>query len=149
MNAVKDMFKDPKFRDLYQAGRQYDDASSYFSSAAFKAFDAAAGGKVGPDRPDPFPPTCMIQLGGDGVSLLNFGQRTATVIGVRCEELPGEVSQSQLAWRPFIVIEGPKEPSRLHDILAHTVRELREHGPMKFVGVSISCADSPDVPFFV
>lgn len=135
MEVVKDMFKNSKFREQYQHDRPYDDPTSYFASAAFKAYDTAANGRVGKDRPAAVAPTCMLQLGGDGVSLLNFGQRTATVIGIRCEELRGEFSQSHLAWRPIIIIEGPQETAVLHNILEATVNKLRMHAPLRGFGV--------------
>lgn len=135
VNVLTSMFQNPKFRRMYRTGRRYDDPTTYFGSPAFKAYDAAMNERVGENRPNHVPPTCMFQLGGDGVSLLNFGQRTATVIGVRCEELPGEVSQSHLAWRPIIVIEGPKETMVLHEILAATVRQLQAHAPMPTLGL--------------
>ena len=135
VEVVKDMFKSSKFREQYQHARPYDDPTSYFASAAFKAYVAAANGRVGRDRPADVCPTCMLQLGGDGVSLLNFGQRTATVIGVRCEELRGEFSQSNLSWRPIIIIEGPQETKVLHRILEATVNKLRMHAPLRGFGV--------------
>lgn len=134
VDVVKDMFKSPRFRELYHEGRNYDDPASYFASRAFKEYDKAANGVVGAARPDHVKPTVMLQLGGDGVSLLNFGQRTATVIGVRCEELTGEASHSHLAWRPVIVIEGPKETTVLHNIMASTVNMLRRHAPFHCEG---------------
>ena len=133
------MFQNPAFRRWYQADRPYTDPTSFFASQAFKAYDEATGGRVGPGRPANVAPTVMLQLGGDGVSLLNFGQRTATVIGVRCEELPGEVSQSHMAWRPVIVIEGPKEVTVLHNILANMVSQLQKHAPVQSVG-AIPCS---------
>lgn len=120
-------------------GHKYGDASTYFGSEAFRVYDATAFGRVGPGRPHGVLPTIMIQLGGDGVSLLNFGNRTATVIGIRCEELPEEGSQSNLAWRPVIVVEGPKETTALHGIMAQTIRELQEHAPVAMLGAG-SCA---------
>lgn len=133
--VIKDMFKDPAFRARYKQPRAYDDPTCYFACEAFKAYDAAADGKVGRNRPPDFPCTCMFQLGGDGVSLLNFGQRSATVIGVRCEELSGDVSQTRLAWYPVIIIEGPKDPTNLQYILEDTVKQLCRHAPMANAGV--------------
>ena len=130
------MFQNPKFRQMYRTGRRYDDPTTYFGSPAFQAYHAAMNEQVGQNRSNNVAPTCMFQLGGDGVSLLHFGQRTATVIGVRCEELPGEVSQSHLAWRPIIVIEGPKETTVMHKILAATVRQLQKHEPRPSLGIS-------------
>ena len=52
------------------------------------------------------------------MSLLHFGQRTATVIGVRWDELPGKLSQAHLTLQPIIVIEGPTQTTVLHNMLA-------------------------------
>lgn len=138
MQAVRDMFADPTFRSLYEKGRNYTDPASYFASNAFRAFDGDCHGRVGPDRPINVHRTVMLQFGGDGVSLLNFGQRTATVIGVRCEELPPEFGHSRLAWRPVIVVEGPKEPSNLSGIMARTIQALQAHGPVSMGGAALS-----------
>lgn len=139
MQSVKDMFADPKFRLLYDNGRcrKYDDNTTYFGSEAFRRYDGKALGRVGPGRPQGVLPTIMLQVGGDGVSLLNFGNRTATVIGIRCEELPPEASQSNLAWRPVIVVEGPKETTALNGIMANTIRQLQEHGPVAMQGAQV------------
>ena len=150
VEVIKDMFKGSKFRDQYHQPCKYEDPTSYFAKAAFRAYDSTANGRVSKDKPDHVFPSCMLQLGGDGVSLLNFGQRTATVIGVRCEELCGEFSQSNLAWRPVIIIEGPKETMVLHNIMKATIDKLRRHAPMKNVGVYLGqvslhllCTSSP------
>lgn len=135
--VVKDMFQDPNFREHYQQPRRYDDPSSYHASQAFKDYDRAANYRCGQARGEGIPATCMFQIGGDGVSLLNFGQRTATVIGIRCEELPGEASQSNMAWRPIIIVEGPKETTNLKHILRDTVTQLCMHAPMGSDGKSI------------
>lgn len=135
-NVVKDMFQNPEFRRRYRESRRYDDVTSYFASDAFKAYDEAAGGKVVKNRPADFAPTAMFEFGGDGVSLLIFAQRTAIVIGVRCEEVEGEGSQSQLNWRPLIVIEGPLEKQVLHQILSDTVNQLRARAPFQSEGAS-------------
>lgn len=137
MPVIKDMFQDPAFRKEYMQPRNYDDPTSYHACDAFKAYDDAAGGNVGQNRPPGFPATCMFQLGGDGVSLLNFGQRSATVIGVRCEELSGDVSQTHMAWRPVIIIEGPRETTNLRHILANTVQQLCNHSPMANPGMVV------------
>lgn len=36
VQAVKDMFADPKFRSAFEKGRNYTDPGSYFSSAALR-----------------------------------------------------------------------------------------------------------------
>lgn len=131
---MKSMFQNPRFREQYRKGRRYHDAASYFCSDAFREYDRASGFRVGQQRPQGFPPTCMIQVGGDGVSLLNFGQRTATIIGVRCEELPPESGSTMMAWRPVIIIEGPLETTVLHEILHDMVQLLCQHAPMKHTG---------------
>lgn len=135
--VIQDMFKDPAFRAGYKQPRAYDDRTSYFACEAFKEYDAAANGKAGMHRPPNSPPTCMFQLGGDGVSLLNFGQRSATVIGVRCEEMPGDVSQTRLSWRPVIIIEGPRETTNLQYIMEDTVKQLCMHAPMANAGTTV------------
>lgn len=134
VQAVRDMFADPKFRAYYRLPRPYTDPGSYFCSRAFKDYDHKAGGIVGPGRPHWVPRTVMLQFGGDAVSLLNFGNRSATVIGIRCEDLPGEVCQTNLAWRPLIIVEGPKETTVLSGILARTIGSLQEHAPMAMAG---------------
>ena len=43
-----------------------------------------------------------------------------------------------MAWRPLIIIEGPKEAMVLHKILEATVKQLRMHAPLKNVGETCS-----------
>lgn len=71
----------------------------------------------------------LVSLGGDGVQLLNWGSRTATVIALKCEDLPPHLIQTGRAVSPLIVIEGPSEPSTLNHVLQNTAAFLEQHAP--------------------
>ena len=47
------------------------------------------------------------------MDLLNWGKRTATVIGLKLEDLPPHLVQTGEAVAPLIVIEGPNEPANM------------------------------------
>jgi hypothetical protein len=73
--------------------------------------------------------TVLLTLGGDGVQLVNWGSRTATVIGLKCEDLPPDLVQKGLAVKPLLVIEGPQEPSVLNHALQAAADFFTEHAP--------------------
>jgi hypothetical protein len=67
-----------------KTARVTTDPASYFASDAFRQLDADCAGAL--TREDVH--TVLLSLGGDGVQLLNWGSRTATVAGIKCEDLP-------------------------------------------------------------
>jgi hypothetical protein len=71
----------------------------------------------------------MLEIGGDGVSLLNFGVRSATVLAIRCMDLLAELSHTAKVYRPLIVIEGPGEVSTPNHIFGPTVEFFCRHSP--------------------
>jgi hypothetical protein len=73
--------------------------------------------------------TILLTLGGDGVQLVNWGSRTATVIGVKCEDLPPDLVQKGLAVKQLLVIEGPQELSVLNHALQAVADFLKQHAP--------------------
>lgn len=128
MDQVMDKFlSDPDIHDalVNKAHRTVDDKASFYGSSAFKLLDkdcAYALTKEGVK-------TMLISIGGDGVQLLNWGNRTATVIAVKLEDLPPHLVQTGQAVAPLVVIEGPQEPSVLNAVLRSAVTFLCDHAP--------------------
>jgi hypothetical protein len=110
---------------LSKTARTPDDPSTFHGSEAFRLLDADCAGAL--TRRDIH--TVLLSIGGDGVQLLNWGCRTATVIGMKCEDLPPELVQKGVAIKPLMVIEGPQEPSVLNHALQGAASFFVEHAP--------------------
>lgn len=104
----------------------------------FQAARAAAVSLAAPEELSALPDarngnafTLMLSLGGDGVQLLNLGSRTATVIGLKCEDLRRDLVQKAFAVVLIMVIEGRQEPSILKHALGRLAAVSVEHAPVK------------------
>lgn len=75
----------------------------------------------------------------DGVQLHQHGRATTTVIGIKCLDLPGFLSHTDLASYALAFIGGPKEPSNLSEIMAIVLKQFKLHEPMGY-------ADDKGVP---
>jgi hypothetical protein len=83
---------------LARSSRSTPDAGSFFSSPEYKLLDADCAGALSNSAIL----TVLLTLGGDGVQLVNWGSRTATVIGVKFEDLPPDLVQKGLAVKPLM-----------------------------------------------
>jgi hypothetical protein len=110
---------------LSKRARTTSDAASFYGSEAFQLLDADCAGALTREEV----PTVLLSLGGDGVQLLNWGSRTATVVGIKCEDLPPELVQKGMAVKPLLVIEGHQEPSVLNHALKGAAQFLLSHAP--------------------
>lgn len=128
-NALAKFLEDPEIRNHIKsrAHRTTDDPSTFFGSQHFKDLDEDCCGIL--TQADAAAHTILVGLGGDGVQLLNWGARTATVIALKCEDLPPHLIQTGRAASPLLIIEGPSEPSNLNHVLQHTVGFLVQHAP--------------------
>lgn len=125
--AMKKFLEDPEIRQCIKEKlhRTVNDPSSFYGSPAFKDLnDDCAGALMMANVL-----TMLISIGGDGVQLLNWGTRTATVISMKCEDLPMHLVQTGRAVTPIIIIEGPTEPATLDHILRGTADFLGAHAP--------------------
>ena len=129
--SVKMCFQDDSFRNAHGRGRNHSDPSSYFASKAFLALDEKCGWKLGRWRPGDCTASSLWQIGADGVRLITFDQRTATVYAIRCEELPANMGCIRAAWQPFLIVEGPKESTNVTHILSSTIKTLCKHAPIR------------------
>lgn len=128
-NAIAKFLEDPEIREHIKsrAHRTTDDPASFFGSPHFKELNEDCAGIL--TQVDAAANTMLVSLGGDGVQLLNWGARTATVIALKCEDLPPHLSQTGRAVSPLIIIEGPTEPSNLNHVLKNTASFLVQHAP--------------------
>lgn len=128
-NAISKFLEDPEIRAHVKsrAHRSTHDPSSFYGSQNFQDLDTDCAGIL--TQENPTANTMLISLGGDGVQLLNWGARTATVIALKCEDLPPHLIQTARAVSPLIIIEGPSEPSILDHVLRKTVTFLHNHAP--------------------
>jgi hypothetical protein len=53
----------------------------------------------------------------------------------RCPDLPPGMCATQMAWKPLIIIEGPREPTSMYYVLEKTVAFFAMHDP----GLSGTC----------
>jgi hypothetical protein len=83
---------------LARSSRSTPDAGSFFSSPEYKLLDADCAGALSNSAIL----TVLLTLGSDGVQLVNWGSRTATVIGVKFEDLPPDLVQKGLAVKPLM-----------------------------------------------
>jgi hypothetical protein len=124
-NAIRPFFGHPKLAPhlINQLHRTTDDPQTFCGSPAFKQLDQDLDGALA--NSDIL--TVLVSLGMDGVQILNWGSRTLTVIGIKCEDLPPHLVQSNLAICPTIVIEGKHEPHMLGDVLKLLVKFFLKH----------------------
>jgi hypothetical protein len=108
-----------------RSARTTNDSATFYGSPQYKQLNIDCGGAL--DNKKYL--TLLLSLGGDGVQLLNWGCRTATVIGLKCEDLCPERVQSGRAVVPLMVIEGPQEPSVLNHALAKAAAFFLQHCP--------------------
>lgn len=125
--AITSFLEDENVRSMVKskAHRTTDDGATFYGSTHFKQLDQDCAGALTKEGVN----TLLLSAGGDGVQLLNWGKRTATVIAVKNEDLPIHMIQSGRAVCPILVIEGPDEPSILNHILRRTVDFLVQHAP--------------------
>lgn len=127
--AMGQFLEDPEIRKCLKdkLHRTTDDPGTFYGSPAYKDLDEDCAGALTMHHVL----TMLISIGGDGVQLLNWGKRTATVIALKCEDLPIHLVQTARAVAPLIIIEGPTEPGNLNSILQRTVDFLCEHAPSR------------------
>jgi hypothetical protein len=77
-NVMQDLFRDEGFASSCFSWRNYENQTTFPGSSAFRELDRRCYGSLGPNRESGKPVTTMWEIGGDGVSLLNFGARSAT-----------------------------------------------------------------------
>lgn len=135
-SAMAKFLEDPEIRQCIKdkLHRTTADPQTYYGSQAFKNLNDDCAGALMMHNVL----TMLISIGGDGVQLLNWGKRTATVIAVKCEDLPMHIVQTARAVAPLIIIEGPTEPGTLDHILKHTVDFLCDHAPSRTTGSASS-----------
>lgn len=137
-SALKHFLSDPDLRRhiISKEHRDVDNPDSYYGSQAFKDLDAALGGAL--TSTDPDMKVVEVSIGGDGVQLLNWGTRTATLIVLKCESLPTSLVQTGVACVPLLVIEGKHEPKVLQHVLKPIVDFLCDHAPVTGVPLEFS-----------
>jgi hypothetical protein len=108
-----------------RSARTTQDSATFYGSPQYKQLNTDCAGAL----QDPKYLTLLLSIGGDGVQLLNWGCRTATVIGLKCEDLRPERIQTGRAVVPLMVIEGPQEPSVLNHALEETAAFFLKHCP--------------------
>jgi hypothetical protein len=107
-SVVQSLYNEQVFSDAVGTFRNHH--TSTFQFAAMRKVDESTGGAL---TTDSGPSTIPFEIGGDGVQVLNFGQRTVSVLGIRCLDLPPHLSHTRFSSRPLIVVEGKKEKSAL------------------------------------
>lgn len=125
--AAAKFLEDPELHSAIKAKahRTTENPATFYGSQQYKDLDKDCAGALTAADVN----TLMISVGGDGVQLLNWGSRVATVLAVKCEDLPAHLVQTGRAVAPLIIIEGPAEPSNLNHILRRTVDFLVMHAP--------------------
>jgi hypothetical protein len=108
-----------------RAHRTIEDQPNFWGSPQFWQLDANCAGAL----TCPGINTLLLSVGGDGVQLLNWGSRTATVFAAKCEDLPGHLVQKGLAATPLMVVEGVQEPSILNHLLEGVTDFFCKHAP--------------------
>lgn len=126
-SSLRRLLSDPEVRRhiLARTARRTEDPTSFFASEAYRLLDEDCAKILSDEQVL----SIVLSLGGDGVQLLNWGTRTATVIGLKCEDLPPHLVQTGRAVLPLVVVEGPKEPAVLKHILAPAAKFFAKHAP--------------------
>jgi hypothetical protein len=101
------------------------DRATFWGSDAFKQLDTDCAHALSSKGTK----SVVLSIGGDGVQLLNWGSRTATVVGLKCEDLPPHLALKGKAVRPLLVMEGPQEPSVLNHALQPAADFFVKHAP--------------------
>jgi hypothetical protein len=101
--------------------------TSTFQFAAMRKVDQST---VSALTTDLGPSTILFEIGGDGVQVLNFRQRTVSVLGIRCMDLPLHLGHTRFSSRPLIAVEGKKEKCALTCILQPVVEEFKKYSPV-------------------
>lgn len=65
----------------------------------------------------------------DGVQLHDHGRATTTVVGLKCLDLPGFLSNTDLASFPIAYIGGAKEPTDLSEFMKLILQQFKKHEP--------------------
>ena len=125
--AITKFLDDPVLRENMKnkEHRTIDDPASFYGSPQFQQLDQDCAGALTSNNVL----TMLIGIGGDGVQLLNWGNRTATVVALKCEDQPPHIVQTGRAVAPLFVIEGPTEPSELNHVFRSTVDKLIQYAP--------------------
>ena len=124
---INRLMADPKLAPhLYkQRHRTYNDDQSFWGSPAFQHLNSALGGRL-TQTDSPFK-TLVFGIGIDGVQLLNWGSRTATVVGLKCEDLPPSLAFKNSATFPVMIIEGKQEPHVMNHALQLVIDFFKKH----------------------
>lgn len=122
--TLKKILSDPQLRKhaLSREHRTTDDSETFWGSDQYKELNkdtagAAAGSSV------------LMSIGGDGLDLNNWGRRTATVWGLKIEDLPAELVQKGSAVAPLVIVEGPQEPANVQPVNELIVAFFKKHQP--------------------
>jgi hypothetical protein len=110
-----------------RTARTDKELGTFFNSPQYRQLNWDTGGAL--DNHELI--TVLLSIGGDGVQLLNWGNRTATVIGLKCEDLPPNLVQKGLAVMPLIVVEGVQEPAVLNHVLEPVADFFVKHAPFR------------------
>jgi hypothetical protein len=110
---------------LHKKTRTTADQATFWGSDAYRQLDADCGHSLSKDGVH----SIILTIGGDGVQLLNWGSRTATVVGIKCEDLPSHLVQKGKAVKPLLVMEGPQEPSILNHAMVGVAEFFVKHVP--------------------
>lgn len=108
---------------LEQKHRTIDDSETFFGSPAYRQLDCDLGGALS----NPNMRTLLLAGGLDGVQLLTFGKRTATIYGIKLVELPPELVQTADAVKVCIIVEGRHEPHRLNSIFRRFISCMHDN----------------------
>ena len=125
--VVRGLLSDPEVRMHYlsKAHRTTGDDMTFWGSEQFRQLNADCAGVFD----DELLHAVLVSIGGDGVNIQNWGSRTATVIGLKLEDLPPHLVQKGLAVAPLFIIEGPKEPAVLQNVYKLVVDFFAKHAP--------------------
>jgi hypothetical protein len=124
------MFSVDKFRQAWHSYRTsvWKDKEGFHGGPAGQRLVHLLEGRLGPSRAPGCADSIILEIGGDGVQL-SLGNHTTMVMGVRCEDLPPNLSHSKTGWRILLIVEGPKECTNLNYVLQPTIDKLLEFCP--------------------
>jgi hypothetical protein len=125
--TIRRLLADPEIRSFFlsKAHRTTGDSATFWGSPQFAQLNKDCAGVFD----SLVRHAVLFSIGGDGVNIVNWGSRTATVIALKLEDLPDHLVQKGLAVAPLFVIEGPQEPSNLEHVYALAVPYFKEHAP--------------------